>query len=179
MRFVRISINRDNNEIIGVSEHELPFAPGCGEIHQSGARCETVDIGLAEHFDSVAISGEPCAPSMHIFQRIEPDSSGGVRAKAGHSLPLIHEVPTTLSGLKSLVRAKGPAAIPERVAHWLEYMGALSDDEMAAAGLPRLTLSRALEFDAMRQKRDPSVGSRLEVFKRQLRERAARRKGGR
>jgi hypothetical protein len=184
MRFVRVFVRADTGQVLLAMEQETPFDTHGFAIEGAAFAIEQHDLGLAEDFEPTdLISGKPCSPSRHLFQRIErnpdaPAESKGLarfRAKAGHELPAFHDVPTTMDGIKELLRAKGPGAIPERVAHWLEYMGAISSDGMDAAGLPRLTAARAMEFDAMRQARDPHAGSRLGTFKRRIRERAAMR----
>lgn len=181
MRFVRAFTLRDSGELMGIMEQETPFDHHSIDVPDTPGALEMHELGLAEHFDPRDLKGQPCSPAMHLFARMErtPGARGrGVaqfRAKAGreHEVPAFHQVPTAIDGVKALARAKGGAAIPERVAHWLEFMGSLSGDEMDEAALPRLTLERASEFDAMRTARDPNVGSRRAVFERQANERAS------
>lgn len=189
MRYVRAYTLASTGQLVNVSEQEHPFDTFAITVAESPGSLELHELGLAEHFDPIDLQGARCSPSRHLFLRMEhvadlpPSILGAARFRAmvgrEAEVPVFHDVPTTIEGIKSLARAKGPAAIPERVANWLEFMGALSGDEMDAAGLPRLTVTRAAEFDAMRRARDPSVGSRLETFKRRIRERAMLRKASR
>jgi hypothetical protein len=196
VRFVRAFTCPETGALEHVLEREVPF-PEETPIHaieiladNSHKRRDFVvhELGVAEHFEALhAITGAPCSPAAHLFQRLEavlaPDLAPGAvglrrfRPKAGHELaiPVFHDVPTTLEGILARLRAGGPTAVHERVGHWLHFMGVLSDEEMDAAGLRAIPLAVALEFDAMRLRRSPSVGSRAETFKRAVRMRAAQR----
>lgn len=184
MRFVRVYTDA-SGVIKQVAECEAPFSPELRSRERDASGNDVPlfvrDLGMAEDFGPTDLAGKPCAPSMHLLQRLEVATAEGVRAKAGREgeIPVFHDVPTTVDGIKALVRAKGPGAIPERVAHWLEYMEVLADHEMDAAGLPRLTYASAVEFDAIRKRRDPSHGSRADAVKRRISERAKWRKAGR
>lgn len=191
MRFVRAFTHMQTGELQHIREQEMPFSEDEPPIHvleplpEGGHRRHDFDmheLGLAEHFDALhAVTGAPCSPAAHLFQRLEavpaaPPAAGlkfkRFRAKAGHeaAVPVFHEVPTTVAGILDQLRMAGPSAVPERVGYWLHFMGVLTDADMNAAGLKPLPMAVAFEFDGMRVKRDPSVGSRLEFFKRKMRE---------
>lgn len=194
MRFVRAFVSRVTGQIEHVRVCEVPFGEDDPAVHLLHPQADGShvredydmhELGLAEHFDAChAITGGRCSAAAHLFQRLEavpaPQLAAGMqrfRAKAGHesAIPMFHEVPTTLEGILSRLRAGGPSAVHERVGYWLHFMGVLSDAQMDAAALRRIPLSVALEFDTMRVKRDPSVGSRAVLFKRAVRHRAMRR----
>jgi hypothetical protein len=172
MRFVRILVRKPAGTIELVMEQETPFPEGVG-VAEIGAEFGGIDLGLVEDFEPTDLDGAQCSPSHHLFLRIEGDGSGGVRAKAGAELPVIQDCPTSKKAILDRLVSKGATSIPPRAAHWREFMGAFSGDEMNAAGLPRLPITTAAEFDAMRMKRDPSIGSRLDRFKRTVRARPA------
>lgn len=184
MRFVRAFTHPGTGELCHVCESEVPFGEADPPVYQMSPNAdggrdrldfEMHELGAAEDFlPTQAITGGPCSAAAHLFQRMERDPKGTFRAKQGQSLPAFLDCPTSKAAIVAAARAKGPGVIPERVAHWLEYMQILSDAEMDAAGLPRLTEVRAVEFDAIRAARDPSQGPRSEVFKRRIAERASR-----
>ncbi len=175
MRFVRAYTIAATGELVGIMEQEIPFESVAIAVPQQPDALRMHELGLAEHFEAVdAETGAKVAPSAHIFQRATFDGTPVV-ARHGHELPAFHDIPTTKEGILSAVKAKGPSAIPERAAHWLEFMGVLEPHQMDAAGLPRLTLARALEFDAVRTARDPGLGSQAERLKREARARIADR----
>jgi hypothetical protein len=188
MRFVRAYVRRSTGVVAHVVEMEWPFHERFDFlVAGEGSDLVMHELGLAEDFEAThPVTGAPCSPSGHIFWRIEhirsaPDAVRGLarfRAKAGLELPAIHEAPTTIGGVLDKLRAGGPAAIPRRVGHWLQFLGHFAHEDMLALGLEPLGIAHAAEFDAMRMRRDPTIRSQLEVFKRQVRERAARRRKG-
>lgn len=194
MRFIKAFTHQETGELRHVRTSDLPFDEDDPPIHEIGPsgrlEFDVHELGAAEHFAPAhAETGARCSPAAHLFQRLEaipgaPLELRGwarfrVRAGCEPHVPAFHDVPTTLEGLRAHLRRKGLGAVPERVAHWLEFVGALSGDEMLAHGLPRITIARAAEFDAIWLARHPSAGSRLEVFKRQIRERATLRAAAR
>lgn len=181
MRFVRAYTNKATGELRHVAEQEFPFSHAHAVIEE-GVELEVHELGLAEDFDAMHATKEiPCSPALHLFLRLErvcPVEQGApaaFRVKAGfeHQVPKIHPVPTTAAAMMELARKRGGEAIPARVAHWLEFIGALSGDEMDRIGLARLPIATAVEFDTMRMRRDPLVGPRADYFKRMIRARAA------
>lgn len=169
MRFVRAVVAR--GEVIAIMDSDLLYEPGQGifpfEPH------EIVEVGLVEDDGAwTDLEGNPTSLGVHLWRRLEPDGRGGVRAKSGQQLPVIHDCPTSKNGVLERLHERGPEGIPERAAHWLEFMELLSGEEMEAAGLPRLPIAAAAEFDAIRVRRDPSYRPRIATFKRRLRERA-------
>lgn len=172
MRFVRAVIAR--GEVIGIMDSDLLYEPGQGifpfEPH------EVVEVGLVEDEGVwTDLEGNLASLGEHLWKRLEPDGRGGVRVKPGQQLPTIHDCPTSREGILERLHARGPDAIPARAAHWLEFMELLSEDEMEAAGLPRLPIAAAAEFDAIRVRRDRSYRPRIATFKRRLRERSLRK----
>jgi hypothetical protein len=193
VRFVRAFTCPETGALEHVLEREVPF-PEDTPIHAHRNPADNThkrrdfvvhELGVAEHFDAChPITGAPCTPAAHLFQRLEAvpalelaDGAVGLgrfRPKAGaDAIPTFHQVPTSLPGILGRIRAGGSAAVHERVGYWLHFMGVLTAEQMAAAGIRPIPLSVAMEFDAMRLARDPSVGSRAEIFKRAVRMRAA------
>lgn len=182
MRFIAIIVSHTRGEVVATIASEEPFQRPFF-IPEGEEEIETVHLGAIEDHDWRDLKGNECGPTQHIHERLrasptKPQELVERRAREGVAwiaalagLREIHETPTTLDAIAARLREKGPSAIPERVAHWLEFMGVLSSNEMDAAGLPRLTITRALEFDAIRMKR--GVGSRAQVFKDRVRRRRA------
>lgn len=200
MRFVKAFTDPITGELTHVRTSDLPFSEDDPPIHEGRLMpdgsfhrvdFQVHELGAIEDFAPThPMTGATCPPSRHLIERLQrvdmlerpqrvADGRGAARftAKPGHeaAIPPFHAVPVTVEGILAQLRACGPSAIPERVAHWLEFHRVLSGDQMDGARLPRLTIARAAEFDAVWSARHPSAGSRLETFKREARERIARR----
>lgn len=164
MRFVRYYTRADTGEIVAVAEQETPFddAPN---FQPPGIAIEIHDLGLVEDFTPTTLSGERCLPSAHLFERLESDGAGSWRAKPGHALPPVLDCPATMNGIRQRLRERGAAGLPSKARAWLTLM--LPDDEVAALGVTAgISLPALKALDAMRARRDPTVGSRASELDR-------------
>lgn len=163
MRFVRYFTRRDTGEIVAVAEQETPFSES-GGFFRASVEIDAHDLGLVEDFNPVSLRGEPCLPSAHIFERIERDGQG-TRAKAGHELPPVIDCPTSLAGIKQRLRERGVEGIPAKARAWLTLM--LPPEQADELGVGRgISVAVLKSLDAMRRRRDPSVGSRAILLER-------------
>lgn len=172
MRFVRAYIGKTSGELRHLAEHECPFERDNFVHGDSSEELVEVDYGLVEHFEPTTLDGKPCSPARHLFLRMEHDGKGGIRAKAGHTLPQLHDCPASLKAIEARLADKGRPLHPRALA-WLALM--LPEEKAAALGLHDAAdhLDLLLELDAMRTARDRHVGSRAAVLKRRALERAA------
>jgi hypothetical protein len=158
-----------NGVIFNITVQEVPFQlPAVSMFDAQGLPLAVVvvECGLFEDFEPRDLNGSRCSPARHLFQRIERDSAGGIRAKVGHELPPILDCPTTLEGIKARIRERGPDSIPAKARAWLTLM--LPPDQVEAMGVGRgIPISALKALDDMRARRDPSVGSRRVRYDRE------------
>ncbi len=176
MRFVRAYTRSDTGDLVNVTEQETLFTTAGIMLHDVPFALELHDLGLVEDFAPTdPDTGEPCSPSMHLFKRMErsPDAAAPGRAqfreKAGHALPPFIDCPSSLEGIKQRIREGGIEAIPAKARAWLTLM--LPSHQVAELGVGRgIPVSALMALDEMRQRRDPSVGSRRVRYEREAQE---------
>lgn len=188
MRFLRVYTRKDTGEIVAVFERDSPFIGhecemthrGDGtapfELEEFGAVAEDFVPETAEY--GVNREMQPMSPARHLFERMRHEGGGVFSAKPGQSMPALLDCPSTLDTIKARLRAQGPQAVPVKVRAWLANI--LPRDQVAALGIGRgLPISAMKAAEAVRNRRDPAGGSRLEhlerVAQRQSDARAARR----
>lgn len=188
MSFIRGFVGRISNQVQHVIESEIPFADAGPVIRVLNERGEPVgeelearDLGWMEPaLDQYqTIDGKPCSVARHVFDRIKgrPAPSRGELASGG-DLPPFHDCPCSMNGVKDLLRAKGPAAIPTKVRAWLANL--LPPDQVAAMGLGRgLPIAVLKAVETLRNKRDPAGGSRMFVLERKAQQQADAQARGR
>ncbi len=171
MRFVR-AYTDPSGEVVFVLEQEVPFLDGHKvtiiTADKVATELQAHELGLAEDFTPTdAETGAPCKPAAHIFLRIARDrASGAFTAKPGHELPAFLDCPTSLGGIKARLAARGPDSISAKARAWLALM--LPPDQVEAMGIGRgIPISTLKALDEMRQRRDPSVGSRRVRYERE------------
>lgn len=164
MKFVRVTFSRTVNEVIAVSELDVPFdGERDGMMLRDNEDCEVRDFGVVEPQAWTDLDGKPCRPSRHILERL--------RAGRDPELARLHAVPCTIPGIKGVLRAGGPAALPAKVRAWLAMV--LPADQVLAFGIARgLPLSVLKAAEALRVRHDPRSGSRLANFERHIQARA-------
>lgn len=178
MRFVRAWTRADNGEVVHLAEQELPFGPGTSLVVRGvDFEVEMHELGLVDDFEPTTIDGDPCPPSLHLFQRIERDPATAdhaaedltyapmtrFRARDGYELPEFMDVPTTIGGCQARLRSGG--SLHPKARAWIAFMmpPEIAHSLDAWRGIP---ISVLKSLDSMRSRRDPSYGSQRIVFER-------------
>jgi hypothetical protein len=165
MRFVRVTVSHTQNLIVGAVEQDTPFEREDGGRVQIWREiddvmvpeeCEVMDLGVVEEQAWTNREGKPCRVTEHILERLESGDAG---------IEKLHDCPCTHEGIKARLRARGPDGIPVKVRAWLANV--LPPDLVDAIGIGRgLPISAMRAAEALRNRRDPKGGSRMEVLDR-------------
>lgn len=180
MIFVRVAVNLERNEVIGVITEDVPH--DAAAISTPGEACEMIDLGVVDDHEWKTLEGAPCSAAAHIRERLQAArvKPGDLREKRAapelhveglNGLAAIAEVraiqdaPCTLEGLRSRLREKGVAGVPVTVRAWLANV--LPPHHVDALGIGRaLPISAMKAAEALRNRRDPHGGSRMAVLER-------------
>lgn len=158
MTFVRAFIGKTSNQVRHVLEQDVPFTTG-GLVRAGDEELEVVDLGFAEDHDWRDLEGRPAAPAQHIFLRMR-DKPAAEALAVREGLPMFHDCPCSLEGIKARLRARGVPGIPVKVRAWLAAV--LSPDQVAALGVGRgLPIAALKAAEALRNRKDPHGGSRM------------------
>jgi hypothetical protein len=95
------------------------------------------------------------------LQRVD----GKFAAKPDCELPKLIDCPASMDGIERVLRTSGPKGIPVKVRAWLACI--LPPHHADALGIGRgLPISAIKAAEAIRMKRDPRAGNRMEYFSR-------------
>jgi hypothetical protein len=174
MRFLRIYTRKDTGEVITVIERESPFTENHPpitmrgrdgtppfEIEQHEAVAEDFDPALAEYGPTREL--RPVSPARHLFERLRHRGGGKFDAKAGTEIPALIDFPASMEKIKTALRSKGPDGVPVKVRAWLANI--LPPEHVSQLGIARgLPISAMKAAEALRNRRDPAGGSRMEYL---------------
>jgi hypothetical protein len=187
-------VSHHAGEMVHLSESETPFPDdmvlSIRDHTGAGIALESHDLGVAEPFEPTCpFTGKACTPSWHLFHRIERDPGDlsapvdleahglmAFRVKQGFEdqVPDFHAVPTTITGLKAHLRARGTQALNERVRAWLHTVLPEAQLEELRPGLGRVSLAAMRTVAGGRALMDPGTGPRNERFTGAVRDRLER-----
>lgn len=177
MRFVRILMSSARAEPMAAMVQDTPFDRACVTFD---VPCETFDLGIVDETKWVSIDGTPCSAAQYFVQRVEkhpladthpdapkirikPEFAGDVNCAPG--------APCTVAGIKQRLRERGPSGLPANVRAWLTAI--LPDDQVRALGIASgVPISTLIAAEMLRERRDPSGGSRVYVLQRKAQHRA-------
>jgi hypothetical protein len=174
MRFLRIYTRKDTGEIVTVIERESPFTENHPpitmrtddgtapfEIEEHEAVAEDFDPGLAEYGPTKLL--RPMTPARHLFERLHHKGGGKFDAKPGTDIPSLIDFPASMEKIKTALRSKGPNGMPVKVRAWLANI--LPPAHVSQLGIARgLPISAMRAAEALRNRRDPAGGSRMEYL---------------
>lgn len=180
MIFVRVTISHTTGRVLAVFSQDTPYTQG-GEALIEGEDCETLDLGVVDDGPWTDANGDPCALGEYVLARLQKKSKAAEpqKLKAATAdefaelaeLPRVMDSPCTVRGIKQRLRERGPAGLPVTVRAWLANV--LPPDEVQAMGIARgIPLSAIKSAERLRNKRDPSGGSRLFALERKTQQRA-------
>jgi hypothetical protein len=175
MRFVRVTVDHDAGEVVGVTQQDTPFESNGGAVFVIGAdgvkhRCQTFDLGVVEEHDWRDAAGNVTHPARHIFDsleraRIKPEhfTQGTVTAEHAGVRELL-DCPCTHEGIRDRLRSKGTAGIHVKVRAWLVLT--LPPHHVDALGLDGVSIAALKAMERIRNERDPRSGSRMANLER-------------
>jgi hypothetical protein len=175
MRFVRVTVNHDTGELVGVIQQDIPFSAGGGCLLVTGAdgrkqRCETFDLGMVQDHDWRDAAGNATHPARHIHDALvragaTPAQFAKGEVTAEHAgLREILDCPCTHDGIRDRLRAKGHQGLPLKAIAWLA--ATLPQHQADALGLAGVPIAALKAMERIRNSRDPLGGSRMELLER-------------